>query len=88
MSDTVSLADARAHKTGDCRDWSVLDVLKAVIRDIESGEIAPDMVMVAMREKDDERNWANFPMYCAGGTTLEIQGLVAKHFAIQMRDED
>ena len=88
MSDPVSLATARADKSGDCRDWSVLDALRAAIRDIESGEIKPDIVIVAFREKHDERKWSNFPMYCAGGTTLEIQGLLAKHFAIQMRGDN
>ncbi len=67
----VSLAEVRATKAADARLWSPLDCLRAVIRDIESGEIAPEQISVQFmeRKKDGEGRW--YSGYCAGVTFPE-----------------
>lgn len=43
MSDEpISLAEARAVKAADSKLWSPADALRALLRDIESGEIKPN----------------------------------------------
>ena len=82
MTKVVDLSEARANKSGDCRDWTALDCLKAAVRDIESGDITmPDLIYVAMRrphEDGDPRHVA-WSSYMAGGTMTELLGLLAKH---------
>ena len=86
MSEITSLARRRVQVSEDCREWSVRDCLQAVLDDIESGEIDPCMVVVELCIQKD--GVATYPAYFAGGTTLEIQGLIAKHLHDQLKNDD
>lgn len=44
-----SIAEIRAHRSQDAKDWKPRDVLISVLRDIDSGEIAPDALVVVHR---------------------------------------
>ena len=83
-----SFGKARADKTGDCRNWSVVDALKSALEEVESGRLKPDMVYVAFREKDACR--IRFPSVCAGITPFELVALLAKHsyFALVDANEE
>jgi len=89
MDEVVSLGRLRAERQEDCRAWSVKDCLREALRSVEAGEIDPDIVYVAFRQIDKTRdNWQSYPGICAGGNALEMRGLLAKHLAEQLRDDD
>lgn len=46
MSDPVNLAEARALKKNDSREWTAADLIAAVQRDLVSGEIKPSQIAV------------------------------------------
>jgi len=73
----TSLSAKRAEVTRDCRKWSVLDALRETIKRIENNEADPDMVFIALRESEDGK--AFFPSIAAGGTNIELAGLLAMH---------
>lgn len=78
--DAISLNEARALKANDARKWTPLECLKALVRDLESGECQPvDVVYVAMVRRGETGQAMAFPFYTAGGTTLELRGLLAQH---------
>lgn len=79
MGDVTNLSEARAHKTGDCREWTVADALRAALREVEAGHINPTMAYVALYVPDDPEG-ARYHSFAAGGDTLAITGLVAQHF--------
>ena len=79
----VNLAEERAVRDGDCRKWAPVDALKACLRNIENGEINPDILYIAMVERDEEKNEANYDFQAAGGKKLEIVGLLYRHLAMQ-----
>lgn len=80
MSDTISLAEARANKEKDATLWSPLDCLKALVRDLESGECAPvNAVYIAMIRRDKEGHATAFPFYTAGARTTELKGMLTQH---------
>jgi hypothetical protein len=70
----------------DCRRWSVADCLRAVLADIEQGRRSPTILYVAMVEPGDEDEPDNYPYRCAGGSALEIAGLLGVHHALALRD--
>lgn len=80
----MSLGEARVDRSGDCHDWSVLDALKACIRDIEAGKIKPDMVYIAMRETED--NAKGYPSVIAGAGRFEVRGLLWSHLLLEAKD--
>lgn len=89
MSDgaVVNLAARRAMLESDCRMWTPLDALKDAVRQIENGELKPDMVYIAMRELTDDGMGADWPSIVAGGTAIEINGLLVKHMHRQLSDD-
>lgn len=46
-----SVKDARSDKTGEAKDWNPRDVLIDALRDIDSGKIVPDALMVVYRHR-------------------------------------
>lgn len=46
MSELVSLAEQRAIRENDSTLWTPTDALRAMLRDIESGEIKPTQMAV------------------------------------------
>lgn len=80
MSDPVFLAEKRADKSGDARDWSVLDCLEALVRDLKAGTLpAVDAVYVAMMRRDEKGQMRAAPMFAAGASSLELRGLLTQH---------
>ena len=47
----VSLAAARAERSGNAADWTAVDVLRDCLRRIETKEIEVDAIVVVWREK-------------------------------------
>lgn len=79
-SETISFNEEKAARARDPRLWSVLECLKALVRDLESGKFpSVDGVYVAMLRKDENGNATGFPYYCAGASTLELRGMLTQH---------
>ncbi len=87
MSEPVNLAEERATRDGDCREWTPVDALKACLRDIENGEIVPDILYIAMAQSDEGKDEAYYDFKVAGGKKLDIIGLLFKHLSLQNGDE-
>lgn len=77
MSKPVNLGDARAAKFGDCRKWTVVEALRQAVDDVESGRINPKLVYIAFQNPQADGTF--YPYIAAGGTNLELQGLLAQH---------
>lgn len=79
MSDNiVNLGDIRAKKNADGRDWTPLELLRKLVKDIEDGVRTPDRIYVAMTEKlDDDSTY--YPYFSAGMNSIECVGLLADH---------
>lgn len=76
----VSIREAIAIRDNDATKWTVLDCLKALVRDLESGECqAVDVVYVAMMRRGRDGDATSFPFYTAGGKAIELRGLLAQH---------
>ncbi|KKK53850.1 hypothetical protein LCGC14_3090650, partial [marine sediment metagenome] len=76
MDEPVNLAEKRATRDGDCREWTPVDALKTCLREIENGKMNPDILYIAMTERDVEKNEAYYDFIVAGGKKLEIVGLL------------
>lgn len=51
----LSITEIKANRSENARDWSVRDALIAMLRRIDSGEIAnPDACIVCIRARGDE----------------------------------
>ena len=80
MSDPVSFNEARATKEQDARLWTPLECIKAILRDLETGELKPvDVIYVAMVRKTPAGQTTAFPFYTAGAPSLELRGILAQH---------
>lgn len=78
----VQFAAARADLTGDCRDWTPLLALRTALAKVESGELKPTLVYVAMAIDGDTPNTMRHTYQAAGGTKLELMGLLARHIQV------
>lgn len=76
-SEVVDIARLRVDKSGDSRDWTALDALRDVIDEIESDNIKPRIIYIAMECRDGD--YAFYDFQCAGGTKLEYIGLLSRH---------
>lgn len=65
----VSLGEARAHKDSDARHWSPLDALKALVRDIEAGQINPVAISAWYWHENSDKSTSLH--YSAAGLTYE-----------------
>lgn len=74
----VDLAEERASRSDDARDWTPLMALKALVREIEDGGAAPDMLYVAMRQQHSHDE-ASYDCVCAGGDDVQLVGLLTTH---------
>lgn len=80
MSDdnVTSLGARRAEKTADCREWTPLEALRELIAQIESGEANVDMLYIACYG-DNPTGGVDYLYKAAGGTKIELIGLLARH---------
>ena len=69
------LAERRAQSESDCRLWTPADALLACLRDIESGEIDPESLVIHFSKKVDGDRFYNY--YASNVTTMEHAGLLA-----------
>ena len=51
-----SIAELRSEKEGDAKLWTVRDALISLLRDIDSGEINPNAIVMFYRT-DTEKNF-------------------------------
>lgn len=80
MTDLINLNEARALKSSDATLWTPEECLRAILRDLESGELKPvDAIYVAMVRKDKKGQAEAFPFYTAGAITLELRGILSQH---------
>lgn len=58
----IPLAEHRAVQAEDCTKWTALDCAKAFVRDLESGDIAADSVIIdyVTRTADGARTIATY----------------------------
>lgn len=77
MTEVVSLGSERAARQNDGRAWSPIEMVRDLLKSLESGEIKPDMIYVAMVRHDD--GVSTFPYITAGASDIEIVGLLAQH---------
>lgn len=69
-------AERRAEEQNDCRLWSSKDALLACLRDIESGEINPERLVIHYTERIDDVT-TSYRYYASNVTTMEHAGLLA-----------
>ena len=78
MEKVVSLGEIKSHKTGDCRYWTPLEALEALVRDIKSGDIVPDgAMMIQMWVKEKEKDTPSFFERNCGVTCSEAAAMLA-----------
>lgn len=61
----VSLGERRAEREMDCSKWSPRDLLISMLREIDSGEIQPDAMIVAYRLPEGGGNFLNMTCFSA-----------------------
>jgi len=69
------LAERRSTQAGDCKLWSPRDALLAAVRDLDAGEINPQMLVVSFRQPTEDGK-LEYRYYAAGVTVLEHVGLL------------
>lgn len=84
----VSVAEHRAHRARDAREWTPREALIAALRDLDSGRTKPDVMAILMMERDAGGPGINqFPSLYAGGDTLQNIGLLEQHKAYLTNSE-
>jgi hypothetical protein len=56
----ISLGEVRAEQSGECTDWSPRDVLVKMLRMIDSGEVSPDVLVVAYSRMVEGKRMGHF----------------------------
>lgn len=59
-----SLNEVRSRRSGNAADWTPRDALIQMLRDIDSGLIQPDALVVSFREKLDQGFRTSFSAAC------------------------
>ena len=83
-----SIGWLRAQRTGDTRTVTVRDLLVAMLRLIDRGDIAPDAAVLAIRIPDPEGTGWTLRQRCAGLTSLETVGLLTMAAIDQTTGDD
>lgn len=78
MTNIIDLAKFR----GGNDKRSVVDTLREVAREIEEGEIKPDMVYVAMREQVPNSEDIDYIWSMSSLTNFERVGLLSRHLLL------
>jgi hypothetical protein len=79
MSEVTSLNEHRALAQDDCSLWTPRELLAALIREMDSGKLSADGMVVCYCRKDGTMQMTN--MKRAKLTTMEVVGLmeIVKH---------
>ena len=67
----------KAEMEGDSRHWSPLEALKALVRDIEAGEIVPDGCMGCIMWVKNKEGKGEFFQRWAGATHNEATSILS-----------
>lgn len=59
-----SLTELRSRRSGNAADWTPRDALIQMLRDIDSGTVRPDALVVSFREKLELGFRTNFSAAC------------------------
>lgn len=59
-----SVNEVRSHRTGNAADWTPRDALIHLLRQIDSGVVRPDALIVSLREKVDRGYRTTFSAAC------------------------
>lgn len=54
MSEPISLGERRAVANGDCREWTPIECVRALLRDLEAGLLKPEQLCVHMLTPNGE----------------------------------
>ena len=82
----TSITEARAQREGDASKWTPRDVLIALLRDIDSGHIAPETLVVAHASADLSKS-PGFVVSSPSGT--HTMGVLSQiYFRLGMRISD
>ena len=80
MTEPINFSEEKMKRSGDGRDWTPLDTLKALVRDIEAGdEPMPTLMYVCMQTDSPGTNNSRVHFACSGGSKTEMLGLLMKH---------
>lgn len=66
----LSLNELRSRRSGNAADWTPRDALIQMLRDIDSGVIRPDALVVSFREKLEQGFRTNFSAACPDSGVL------------------
>lgn len=77
MAEIVHFSEAKADMSGDSRDWTTLDMLKALVRDVESGKSNPDGMCIHFWEKSEDGIGRAHNFFIAGMTFTEHVALLS-----------
>ena len=70
MADIKSFAEAKANKNRDSCAWTPLECLKALMRDIEAGEVKPEKLCVHFFEEPNEETGRTHHGFYASGLSF------------------
>lgn len=65
-----SVNELRAARSGNAADWSPREALLQMLRDIDSGEIKPDALLVSFREKTERGFHTSYCAACPDSSVL------------------
>lgn len=77
-------AEVQAQLGGDAADWTPREMLLAMLRDVDSGEIDPEAIFIAFRNKPGVEGTAEHPRYisrfrcCSDGDPHVTIGVVVQ----------
>lgn len=87
VTEPVSLAARRVDRSNDCRDWTPLEALRELVKDIESGARNPRAIYVAMESETDEASYTKLGFVCAGADRTELVGLLMRHVHLTCKND-
>lgn len=80
MSDDkiATIGALRVAKTNDCRDWGLEDMLLDALKRVREDGLQKGMAVLVIRHPVDEvKKSAEREYFAAGGTSIELAGLMA-----------
>jgi hypothetical protein len=80
----VSISEARASKEHDSRLWTPRDALINLLRDIDSGKVAPDALVCVYRATDEDGDLCTRYLNATQDIDIAV-GLLARGQSLLMR---
>ena len=76
MANVSNLNEERAMRSGDSKDWTAEDALRAALRDLEDGTIKPSRLVIHYLEPCDDDTGKEHGFYVAGASFDEHVALL------------